>query len=71
MKPAYNEVVRRIFFYGTQAVQSVLSGRPGDDAPYYTHTQLWTPSAARCNMLGVVRRTVNAGLALSSLTLMT
>lgn len=37
MKPAYNEVVRRVFFYGTQTVQSVLSGRPGDDAPYYTH----------------------------------
>lgn len=37
MKPAYNEVVRRTFFCNGQPVQSVLSGRPGDDAPYYTH----------------------------------
>lgn len=37
MKPAYNEVVRRTFFCNGQPVHSVLSGRPGDDVPYYTH----------------------------------
>lgn len=37
MKPAYNEVVKRTFFYNGLPVKSVLSGRPGNDAPYYNY----------------------------------
>lgn len=37
MKPAYNEIVKRTFFYNGLPVKSVLSGRPGNDAPYYNY----------------------------------
>lgn len=38
MKPAYNEIVKRTFFCSGKPIGgSVFSGRPGEDAPYYTH----------------------------------